>query len=116
VKLLFDANLSPVLLVSLEATFPHSTHVRDIGFGAASDADLWDYAKANGFTIVSKDTDFRERSFVHGFPPKVIWLAVGNAATVAIAELLRRERTRIEALQKQPDASLLVLSSGASVI
>ncbi len=38
--------------------------------------------------IVSKDTDFHERSYVEGFPPKVIGLDVGNAGTVAIAEVL----------------------------
>ena len=46
--------------------------------------------------IVSKDTDFRERSYVEGFPPKTIWLDVGNAETVAIAELLRRECGRVD--------------------
>jgi len=43
---------------------------------------------------VSKDTDFRERSFVEGFPPRIIWLDVGNAGTRSIADLLRRERHR----------------------
>jgi predicted nuclease of predicted toxin-antitoxin system len=31
---------------------------------------IWEHAKSHGFAIVSKDTDFRERSFVEGFPPK----------------------------------------------
>ena len=66
--------------------------------------------------IVSKDTDFRERSYVEGFPPKIIWLDVGNAATTAIAELLRRERQRIEHFEKQEEASLLILSIGPTAI
>ena len=72
-KLLFDANLSPALAKRLNAEYPHSTHVRDVGLRTAPDAEIWNHAKANGFAIVSKDTDFRERSFVEGFPPKVIW-------------------------------------------
>lgn len=66
--------------------------------------------------IVSKDTDFRERSYVAGFPPKIIWLDVGNAGTAAIAELLRRERQRIEDFAKQEETSLLILSIGPTVI
>lgn len=78
--LLFDANLSPALVVSLRTEYPGSTHVRDVGLRSGTDAEIWEYAKVNGFTIVSKDTDFRERSFVEGFPPKVLWLDVGNAS------------------------------------
>ena len=82
-KLLFDANLSPKLVARLHSDYPDSAHVRDVGLGSSLDAEISDYAKTNGFAIVSKDTDFRERSFVEGFPPKVIWLDVGNAGTLA---------------------------------
>jgi predicted nuclease of predicted toxin-antitoxin system len=51
-------------------------------------------ARTHGFVIASKDTDFRERVYVEGFPPKVIWLDVGNAGTAGIAALLRGERER----------------------
>jgi predicted nuclease of predicted toxin-antitoxin system len=116
VKLLFDENLSHKLVAILAHDFPASAHVRDVGLRAAEDRQLWDHARANGFAIVSKDTDFRERSYVEGFPPKIIWLDVGNAGTVAIAELLRRERERIELFDKQDEASLLILSIGPSAI
>jgi predicted nuclease of predicted toxin-antitoxin system len=51
-----------------------------------------------------------------GFPPKIIWLDVGNAGTVAIAELLRRERQRIEKFGNQEETSLLILSIGQTSI
>lgn len=66
--------------------------------------------------MVSKDTDFRERSFLEGFPPKLIWLDVGNAGTAEIAALLRNEQARVEQFGKSPDASLLILSLGASAV
>jgi predicted nuclease of predicted toxin-antitoxin system len=78
------------------------------------DRQVWEHAKANGFAIVSNDTDFRERSFVAGHPPKVIWLDVGNAGTAAIAHLLRRERRRVEAFGQQSEPSMLILSISAS--
>jgi predicted nuclease of predicted toxin-antitoxin system len=76
VKRLLDANVSPTLVSHLKNEYPDSIHVRDAGLRHASDPEVWDYARMHGFAIVSKDTDFRERSFVEGFPPKVIWLDV----------------------------------------
>jgi predicted nuclease of predicted toxin-antitoxin system len=113
VKLLFDENLSPNLAKSIATLYPGSVHVRDVGLRRAPDLRIWEYAKAHEFLILSKDTDFRERSFVEGFPPKVIWLDVGNAGTASIEELLRNERKRVEAFARQDVASLLILSIGA---
>lgn len=115
-KLLFDANLSPTLVVRLQVEYPDSLHVRDAGLRASPDAHIWEHAKAHGFTIVSKDTDFRERSFLEGFPPKVVWLDVGNAGTPQIAELLLKERARVEDFGHSADTSVLILSLGVSAI
>lgn len=115
-KLLFDANLSPALVTRLRNEYSGSTHVRDVGLRAAADAQIWDYAKARGFLITSKDTDFRDRSFVEGAPPKVVWLDVGNAGTDEIVALLQSERSRLAQFDAQNDASLLILSLGASAV
>ena len=96
--------------------FPDSVHVRDVGLRGAEDKQLWDHARTHGLVIVSKDTDFRERSYLEGFPPKTIWLDVGNASTVAIFDLLRRERGRIERFEQQEEVALLILSIGPTSI
>lgn len=88
-KLLFDENVSPKLVGLLEEEYPGSAHVRELGLRGAPDPRIWDHARQNGFVIVSKDDDFRQRSFLQGAPPKVIWLQVANAGTNPIAELLR---------------------------
>jgi hypothetical protein len=46
----------------------------------------------------------------------VIWLDVGNTGTSAIAELLRRERQRIERFDAIHDASMLILSIGPNAV
>lgn len=115
-KLLFDENLSPKLAVVLASDFPGSIHVRDVGLRGAHDHRLWDYASTHAFIIVSKDTDFRERSYVEGFPPKIIWLDVRNAGTKTIAELLRREGQRIAHFDASTELSILILSLGASAV
>jgi predicted nuclease of predicted toxin-antitoxin system len=116
VKALFDANVSPALVRALNLQFPNSAHVRDVDLRTATDDEIWNYSKVNEFTIISKDTDFRERSFVRGAPPKVIWLDVGNAGTSDIIALIQRERRRIFEFEGQPDAALLILSLGASAV
>jgi len=115
-KLLFDENPSPNLAEMLATEYPASVHVRDADLLGDYDQRIREYSKAQGYAIVSKDTDFRERSFVEDFPPKVIWLDVGNAGTRAILDLLRRERQRIEAFGQQKESSMLMLSLGASAI
>jgi len=59
-KLLFDENLSFKLCQSIADIFPESNHVRLLGLSKADDRDVWDYAKTNGFAIVSQDVDFAE--------------------------------------------------------
>ena len=86
-KLLLDENLSPKLAESLQEEYPESIHVRAVGLHGADDQRIWEYARDHGLTIVSKDNDFRQRSFLAGFPPKVVWLNVGNAGTRAIEAL-----------------------------
>jgi predicted nuclease of predicted toxin-antitoxin system len=80
-KLLFDQNVSPKLATRLADLFPGSAHVDPLGMGSADDSQLWDFARANGLTIVSKDEDFNLLSLARGFPPKVIWLLLGNCTT-----------------------------------
>ena len=71
--------MSQRLVGILAEEFRDSTHVTDIGLRGMEDARIWTHSRAHGFAIVSKDSDFRERSYVEGFPPKVIWLDVGTA-------------------------------------
>lgn len=109
-KLLFDENLSHKLASLLADSFPDSVHVRDIGLKAADDVEVWNYAKANDFIIVSKDSDMHERSFIFGYPPKIIWVRLGNCSTSDVENLLRREFSAIETFYQDDYASFLALS------
>jgi predicted nuclease of predicted toxin-antitoxin system len=109
-KLLFDQNLSHKLVRLLSDLFPESVDIRDVNLNAAEDSVIWDYAKANGFVIVSKDSDFHQRSFVYGFPPKVIWIKLGNCSTADIAKLLRANWASIESFYADERGTFLSLS------
>jgi predicted nuclease of predicted toxin-antitoxin system len=81
VKLLFDRNLSPKLVALLADLFPHSCHVQTAGLDCVDDVRGWDFARLNGYAIVTKDEDYNNLSVLRGCPPKVIWLQLGNCTT-----------------------------------
>lgn len=108
-RLLFDQNLSRRLASALADLYPDSTHVSGVGLEHADDPEIWNYAASNGLIVVSKDSDFRQRSFLFGPPPKVIWIARGNCSTEEIESLLRRSQPDILAFDSEPVSALLVL-------
>ena len=87
-KLLLDQNLSRHLVRHLRDVFPESEHVSDLGLDGATDEEIWEYAREHGHLIASKDSDFRQLAFLHGPPPKVLWLRVGNATTATVLQLI----------------------------
>ena len=109
-KLLFDENLSPKLPGLVAALFSGSAHVRECGLLGKTDEEVWDYARLNGLTIVSKDSDFQQRSLLYGHPPKLVWLRVGNCTRRQLAELITTHEQDIRALDADPFESVLVLS------
>jgi predicted nuclease of predicted toxin-antitoxin system len=109
VKLLFDQNLSYRLVKALASEFPDSAHVRHVGLEKTPDGPVWEYAKANGFVIVSKASDFHQRSFVFGHPPKVVWIRRGNCSTSVIETILREHRDDILQFAESEQGSFLAL-------
>lgn len=108
-KLLLDENLSHRLVVRLAEAFPGTASVDQIGLRGQPDTAIWDYAADQGFVIVSKDDDFRQLSFFRGYPPKVVWLVVGNAGTDPIAELLLQNKSLIGTFFDHVEDALLTL-------
>ncbi|MEA1892582.1 MAG: DUF5615 family PIN-like protein [Campylobacterota bacterium] len=95
IKLLFDQNLSYRLVSRLKDIYPDSQHVAALGLDMASDIDVWKYAKENGYTLVSKDSDFNDICTLYDFPPHIIWLRLGNSRIVAAQEVLLKYKDRI---------------------
>jgi predicted nuclease of predicted toxin-antitoxin system len=109
VKLLLDENLSPKLAQRLSDLYPGSRHIRECGLERGSDGSVWEFAKANGFTIVSRDSDFDKISSRHGHPPHIIRLRLGNCTTSAIEDLLRSQSPVIHTFVANSSASILIL-------
>jgi predicted nuclease of predicted toxin-antitoxin system len=107
VKFLFDENLSQRLVQGLADVYPGSLHVRDCDLRGASDVKIWQYAQENGFAILSKDSDFAQRSTLLGSPPKVIWLRIGNCTTTRADFILRNAASRFRAFLSSEEDCLV---------
>ena len=108
-KLLFDRNLSPHLVEALAGLYPGSDHVRHFGLQQMDDEVVWNNAREHDFVIVSKDSDFRQRSFVFGFPPKVIGIRAGNSSTSDIEKILRRHQADVQRFCAEATETFLIL-------
>ena len=108
-KLLFDQNLSPRLSRSLADIYADSIHVREVDLRDADDTEIWEYARQHDFVLVSKDSDFQQRSLLYGSPPKFIWLRVGNCPVKTIEDLLRKHSAAIHTFGMDATKSHLML-------
>ncbi len=108
-KLLVDENLPPRLVENLTDLFPDSVHVRSVGLGGTADSTIWEYAKAHGFTFMTRDKDFANLSMTWGAPPRVILLQVGNCSTSMLSSIVRKNAIRFSEFENDTNRSLLIL-------
>ena len=109
-RLLLDNNLSPRLVNWLADLFPGSEHVFSIGLDTSPDTDVWTYASQNSLVLVSKDSDFYDMALLQGFPPKFIWLRLGNCTSRQVEQLLRDHAEAISDFDADSGSGVLILS------
>ncbi|MGD8909923.1 MAG: DUF5615 family PIN-like protein [Chromatiales bacterium] len=95
------------LLEKLQPAYPGSTQVKFVDLDQADDLTVWRFARDNGFTIVTKDSDFHEFSLLYGNPPKVIWLKCGNKPKWYVLGLLLNNLEKIKAFFDDEQTSCL---------
>jgi predicted nuclease of predicted toxin-antitoxin system len=108
-KLLFDANISPKLAHRLKNLYPDSEHVRNLSMMKTSDDKIWNHAKQENYTIVTKDADFNDYSIILGFPPKIIWIRKGNCSTKMIERILTNNFQKINDFENDTESSCMIL-------
>ena len=108
-KLLLDANISWRLASILKVHLGECVHVDDVPSlkFPAKDMAIWQFAKDNGYTVITRDNDFNDLVSVKGFPPKIVWLRTGNYSRKLTAELLIRSKQAIEELLKSEEYGVL---------
>lgn len=95
-NLLLDQNLSFKISKGIKDLFPGAKQVSDLGLSGSNDLDIWNFAKKNGCCILTFDSDFIDIYVLNGFPPKIIWLRIGNSTTENITRVLRSNEAIIK--------------------
>jgi predicted nuclease of predicted toxin-antitoxin system len=99
-KLLLDANVSWRLTTVLSEHFGECVHVNKTELSKpAKDTEIWNYAAANGYTIITQDSDFLNFFETKGFPPKIILLRVGNIDRKTAEKILLQAKSSIVDLE-----------------
>jgi predicted nuclease of predicted toxin-antitoxin system len=109
-KLLLDANISWRLVTKLNLHIEECMHVDNTDLPVpAKDIEIWNYALANNFIIVTNDEDFLNLLNIKGFPPKIVLLKTGNQSNNFISNLLIKHFDDINSLSTSPEYGVLEL-------
>jgi len=81
---LVDNQLPFALVVHIRSLGLTASHVAEAGLDRASDREIWQYAKANGSVIISKDEDFMHLAGADPEGPQFVWVRLGNCRTGAL--------------------------------
>lgn len=80
------------------------------GLERASDHEIWQFAKANHYSIATCNSDFHDMSLLRGSPPKLVWLQSGNMSNRGVADLLVAARSHIAAALENENIHFVELS------
>jgi len=95
-KLLLDENLSRRIVAALQSNFPGTSHVTLLGLERATDLEIWAYAKAGDYVVVTKDDDFQAIQGLRGHPPQIIRVRLGNCSNQNVLALLEKYASAIK--------------------
>ncbi len=101
-KLLLDQNISFRIASRIQDIYPGTRQVKELGLENSKDLIIWEYARRNGFCILTFDNDFYDIGLLKGSPPKIIWLRTGNTKTNNIERILRKNHDTIKAFLTDP--------------
>ena len=100
-KLLIDMNLSPQWIEALADAGIEARHWSEVGDGAASDREVFRWARRHGFVLLTHDLDFsRILALAGGRSPSVVLLRthrlLPSDSATSLVEVLRRHAAEID--------------------
>lgn len=105
-KLLIDEQMPPLLAEVPRRSGLEAGHATDFGLTGRADTEVWAFACAGGWTVVSKDADYP--AMLSAKPPHcpVIWARIGNASN----------RRLIDAIVRDCNAAVAAIEAGAMLV
>ena len=87
-RFLIDAQLPPGLAKFIQENGHEALHVTEINLGRHDDVQICDYARLNGYTILTKDQDFMDRWLISREKAPVVLIRLGNCTNRALWQWL----------------------------
>ena len=102
-----DAQLSPALAPWISQQFAVEAYsARWLGLTRATDQQIFEAARKANAVVMTKDSDFLRLLELHGPPPQVIWVTLGNTANARLREVCGRRLS----------SALRLLESGEALV
>jgi len=96
-KILIDMNLPPLLAEILNRAGYESIHWFSIGNPQAADSEIMNYARENGFIIITHDLDFGDiLAVTHAVFPSILQIRTQNVSPDHISDILINALKRFE--------------------
>ena len=93
---LIDVNLPYYFSLWNSDDFIHQKDIND----EWSDEQIWNYAKENKLTIISKDSDFSNKIMLNDPPPSIIHIRFGNMKMKPFFETITKVWTDVVEISK----------------
>jgi len=106
VNFLVDNQLPAALCSFLNSQGHQSVHVVALEMDESCDLEIWDYATAGNWIVVSKDEDFLHLANRPGDTGKLLWVRIGNC----------RRQTLLQAFKSELPAIIRSFTEGIRVI
>ncbi len=86
-----DAQLPPALAPWLAATFGVEAYfVQRLGYRDPTDKAIFEAARAAKAIVITKDSNFVGFLELHGPPPQVLWITLGNTSNANPKDVLSK--------------------------
>lgn len=102
-KFLVDNQLPSALAKLLVSRGHDASHVLDLGLDSATDTEIWNYANANSFVLITKDEDFSRRASQPSASVQVVWVRRGNCRKAALLSAFDSVFSQLEAALQTGD-------------
>ncbi len=108
-----DLNLPPAMALWLRDDFKvKARSFKDLGFEKKPDIEVYKLAatQTNIIVITTKDIDFINHANIAGYPPKILYVNVGNITNKELKAIVYKSFPQIVKMFLKPDKFLIELT------
>lgn len=88
-KVLCDVHIAYKVVRFFQSNGHEAIHINDILDGYyTKDSEISSYANENGYTVMTKDADFKNSHLLNNSPSRLLKISLGNISTKRLIEIL----------------------------